>query len=254
MLFLLTNIGSFILIGLLACLGLVLQRKVNKRIFSTYNLTISAMFCALSVVLTNVVGYSFIFGMQFMLGNFLIFLTGMIFGPLIGAICGIITDTVGVFINSGGVYHAGFMLIKVILGFAGGFVFMFKTNQYWKLKAIAFFSGAFIISAILSPIFLFTLYGTSYTMVKFITKLIKLPVELFVYNFFIYITFKISYLFLEINQKQRHQFWFLKNGSLKIRRKKSLREKYKVDLYGKRFQTKKETTIYYQEINYNKNR
>jgi len=254
MLFLLSNIGSFIFVGLISCLGLVLQRRYVKKVFSTYSLTISAMFCALSVVLTNVVGYSFIFGMQFMLGNFLIFLTGMIFGPLIGAICGIITDTMGVFINSGGVYHAGFMLIKVILGFAGGLVFIFKTNQYWKLKSIAFFTVAFIISAILSPVFLYTLYGTSYTMVKFVTKLIKLPVELFVYNFLIYVSFKISYLFLEVHQKQRHRLWFLKNGSLKIRRKKSLREKYKVDLYGKRFQTKKETTLYYQEINYNKNR
>jgi ECF transporter S component (folate family) len=84
----------------------------------------------MSAVLTNVVGYSYIFGVQMMLGNFLIFLTGMMFGPLIGTVSAIITDTIGSLINMGGAYHAGFMLIKVILGVSGGLVFLFKTNAY----------------------------------------------------------------------------------------------------------------------------
>jgi hypothetical protein len=63
------------------------------------------------------------------------------------------------------------------------------------------FTGAYLIGSVLSPIFLYALYGTGYTMIKFLARLARLPIELFVYNSLIYLSFKVSYVFLNFHHQ-----------------------------------------------------
>jgi len=92
-----------------------------------------AFLIALSVLLTNLLSYSFfVFGgmIRLALGNFLLFTIGMIFGPFSGMIGGLLSDTLGTLINNGGAYHFGFALAKTLFGLSGGLVFLFKNNKW----------------------------------------------------------------------------------------------------------------------------
>jgi ECF transporter S component (folate family) len=123
MVYILSNLiagALFITFGILAYF---IQRKNLKKAYNTLSLTLVGLFCALSVIMTNVVGYSMIFGFKIMLGNFLIFLIGMLFGPVLGMIAGTVSDGVGILINLSGTFHFGFLFIKAFIGFCGGLVF-----------------------------------------------------------------------------------------------------------------------------------
>ncbi|WP_279306709.1 folate family ECF transporter S component [Mesoplasma lactucae] len=211
----------------------LIERKTLKKTFKTRNIALMALLIALSVVLTNALGYSFfIFGgtIRLALGNFLIFVIGMIFGPFTGMISGLLSDTVGTLINSGGAYHFGFALAKALFGFFGGMVFIFKTNKLWTLKTIGMFIFVFILySFVISPISVAGLYNNkSIGALIGIGKLIRLPIELLIYIPLTFISFDILYLLLSKSSNKNNYVWCLKNGKINFKPKKTLKEKYKI--------------------------
>ncbi|SYV96296.1 Uncharacterised protein, partial [Mycoplasma putrefaciens] len=84
-----TGISVLVLIGLIV-LAIVLDRNFFKRI-STTTITLMAMLVALIVLLTNCIGNSGILGARLMLGNFVLFLSGMLLGPVGGAVVGVLS-------------------------------------------------------------------------------------------------------------------------------------------------------------------
>lgn len=85
---------------------------------------------ALSIVFTNLIGYNLKFlGIQISLGNFIVFLIGMLLGPLAGVVGGLVSDSIGSLINISGSYHVNFLLAKILFGFFGACVFMGRRNN-----------------------------------------------------------------------------------------------------------------------------
>ncbi|AUF83839.1 folate family ECF transporter S component [Mesoplasma syrphidae] len=216
MLMLYTTIGAALGIIFLFAISFAMEKFTWRR-FTVKNISILGVLVALSVSLTNVIGYTSIFGFQIMLGNFVIFLTGMVFGPLAGVVTGLASDTVGSLINLGGVYHLGFMLIKILIGFTGALVFVFKSNRFWVIKmVVAYVLFILIHLFFLTPLFMWALYGTSFAQVDFIKKAILAPVQMIVYPFLTYSCFNILWILLRKEAGTTKTVWVGRNGSLNL--------------------------------------
>lgn len=185
-----------------------------------------AFLIALSVLLTNLLSYSFfvVGGMiRLALGNFLLFTTGMIFGPFSGMIAGLLSDTLGTLINNGGVYHFGFAFAKALFGLSGGLVFLFKNNQWLSFKIISYFSLNFLVySFVISPLSVASLYN-SFTLATLmgISKLIRLPIELGIYLPLVFISFNLlSFLLWRVRSRQKKgELWCFRNGKVMAKKR-----------------------------------
>lgn len=186
--------------------------------FTVKNITIIGVLCALSVVLTNVVGYSRIFGFQIMIGNFVIFLAGMALGPLVGIVTGIVTDSVGALINLSGTFHAGFMLIKVLYGVLGSAVFMWKTNRWWILKTAGLMTLAVTIGLFaISPISLWSMgFPNGYVYASMIRKIILTPLEIVIYTGLTIPCFRVIWIFLKNNHDPKYCAWVARHGDFRF--------------------------------------
>ncbi|ASP27834.1 hypothetical protein SCORR_v1c00590 [Spiroplasma corruscae] len=162
---------------------------------SVKHIAVLSMLCSLSAVMT---GLSYrlsdlIFGgfnIRLAFGDWIIFLVGMLFGPLCGVIAGICTDTLMTILipNSYG-YHCGYMLCKSLLGLAGSLVFIFKNRNYIFAKVIAIYSFVYIFqSLVLNQIWMMSWKGNA-AWLDLVAKIIKLPIALSIYIFFVYTSF-----------------------------------------------------------------
>ncbi|WP_051418472.1 folate family ECF transporter S component [Mesoplasma seiffertii] len=216
MLMLYTTIGAAIGIILLFAISFAME-KFSWRRFTVKNIAILGVLVALSVTLTNVIGYTVIFGMKIMLGNFVVFLTGMVFGPLAGVVTGLASDTVGAFIHLGGVFHLGFMFIKILIGFVGSLVFAFKSNRYWVVKmVVAYVLFILVHLFFLTPLFTWALYGTSFAQVNFIKKAILAPFQMVVYPFLTYSCFNVLWVLLRKDVGTSRAVWVGRHGTLNL--------------------------------------
>lgn len=188
-----------------------------------------AFLIALSVLLTNLLSYSFfVFGgmIRLALGNFLLFTIGMIFGPFSGMIGGLLSDTLGTLINNGGAYHFGFALAKTLFGLSGGLVFLFKNNKWLAWKIISYFSLNFLVySFVISPLSIASLYN-SYSLAALmgIGKLIRLPIELSLYLPLVFLSFNLlSFLIWRVRGKQKkNELWCFRNGRVNLKKPSKL--------------------------------
>lgn len=187
-----TNLFSIFSILIILMTTMFFQRKTFRNI-KIKDISLVSLLVSLSVMLTNFISYNIPIlpgGIKLALGDWIIFLIGLIFGPLFGVVGGITSDLVGTLINIGGVYHSGFMLDKVILGVFGGFVFLTKNNKFIKLKIITYFTIAYsLISLILNNIWLYASGWSDAIFVSIIIKLIKLPISLIIYESLLLISF-----------------------------------------------------------------
>ncbi|ATZ19032.1 hypothetical protein ESOMN_v1c06500 [Williamsoniiplasma somnilux] len=223
--------GSAIFVILLLFIGSLAIEKFSFKRFTTKNIALIGLLCAVAVVLTNVVGYSRIFGFQIMIGNFVIFLTGMAFGPLVGVVIGVVADGVGALINLSGTFHAGFMLEKVLFGVLGSFVFFSKSNKWWILKVILFMSLAIIIGLFaINPISLWSSgFVDGYIYTTFIKHLIMFPIELVVYGLLTISCFRVLWIFLKKMPNREKSAWVARNGDIRFLMKKHESELTKIE-------------------------
>ncbi|ATZ17670.1 folate family ECF transporter S component [Mesoplasma melaleucae] len=224
MLFWTTNIIAAALIIAMFFIGMLID-KIHAKKFTVKNIALLGLIVALSIILTNVIGYSSVFGFRIMIGNFMIFFAGMVFGPLGGIMAGFCSDLVGSMINISGMFHFGFMFAKVFIGFCGAMVFIFKKNNLWFAKMIFFliFSLA-ITSFLITPICLVASGFGSLAGINFVKKTIILPIELVIFIPSIYACLKISSILLRSEIQQPSQPWFLRHGQLNFIIKKSAKE------------------------------
>ncbi|ATZ20587.1 folate family ECF transporter S component [Mesoplasma coleopterae] len=224
MLFWVTNIIAVLLIFSLFFIGMFID-KIHAKKFTVKNITLLGLIVALSIILTNVIGYSMVFGFRIMIGNFMIFFAGMVFGPLGGIIAGFCSDLVGSMINITGTFHFGFMLSKIFIGFCGALVFIFKKNNFWFIKMIFFLILSLAITSFLiTPICLVASGLGSLAAINYIKKVIILPIELLIFIPSIYACLKISSLLLKSEIQQPSRPWFLRHGELKFKISKSAKK------------------------------
>ncbi|ATI73018.1 folate family ECF transporter S component [Mesoplasma florum] len=216
MLFWITNIIAMLLIIAMFFIGIFID-KIHAKKFTVKNITLLGLIVALSIILTNVIGYSMVFGFRIMIGNFMIFFAGMVFGPLGGIMAGFCSDLVGSMINITGTFHFGFMLSKIFIGFCGSLVFIFKKNNFWFIKMIFFliFSLA-ITSFLITPICLVASGLGSLATINYVKKIIILPIELLIFIPSLFACLKISSLLLKNEIQQPSKPWFFRHGELKF--------------------------------------
>ena len=114
-----------------------MQEKQTKSKMSTSIIVKSALLATISVVLTRFLSLMLILGglpaLRVGFGSIPLIISGMMFGPVIGGLTGIVSDIVGYMINPmGGTFFPGFTLTAALYGVIAGL--LFKTFKIHKMK------------------------------------------------------------------------------------------------------------------------
>lgn len=140
--------------------------SISNTKISTKSLVLAAIFVAMNIILTRV-GAIMLFGgsVRFSFGNIPIIMSGIILGPVVGAMAGGVGDLLGVFINShGGGFHPGFTLSAVLTGLLPGLVVKFNSTNKFSLLNIIISNVTIliIVSICLNTYWLSQLQGSAY--------------------------------------------------------------------------------------------
>ncbi len=133
-------------------------------------------------------------------GTLPILLSGLFFGPRVGALTGIAADLVGVMINPfGATIHLGFTFSSMLAGFIPGFVHfnIFKNEKKHVNKSI-FISILLVFMGVhlgLNSLWLSQLYGNS-IFVLIPLRFVKIAIEAILTGLLIFVIYKrvISYI------------------------------------------------------------
>ncbi|QGS51516.1 folate family ECF transporter S component [Spiroplasma tabanidicola] len=213
--YIITNVIGFLGVAALFVGALALEKFTFKKI-SVRHITVMATFGASSVVLTNLVGYNIpILGnVRLAFGDWIIFLLGMMFGPLCGVISAIAIDTVGNLIPNAFGYHSGYMMNKSILGICGALVFISKKDNWIILKTALFYGIPYTLQSLLfNQIWMMSWKGEA-AWLDIVPKLIKLPITLPIYIIISYSTFKVLQKLLD--RWQTEDIWCFKNRNMQV--------------------------------------
>lgn len=141
----------------------------TKKTITTKVLVRAAILTALSVILTRFFSIMITENLRVGIGTLPIMLSGLMFGPLVGAITGFVADIVGVLINPMGSFHPGFTLSSVLQGLLPGLVSFFlmkdKTKINWLeilLSIVLVFVGVHLV---LNTVWVAQLYGNAFWVV-----------------------------------------------------------------------------------------
>lgn len=158
-------------------------------------LSLTALMAALSIVLTRIVSILIIGGSNRIgLGLVPIHLTGFLLGPFWGALCGLISDLIGVLINPMGTIFWGITVTTVLQGVIPGVVIrLWKGKDSWGV-AIALAISYVSLSLLLQSYWLSILMARPFTEMVAVRALPQLA-------------FTIAYIVLEIPL-----YSLLKNG------------------------------------------
>ncbi len=134
--------------------------------FSVEDITKMGLFIAISVILSRFLSFKMVFmgieGIRIGFGSFTIVLSGIMFGPLGGALVGALSDLVGYMLSPLGPYMPHFTLNAALVGFIPG---LFLYNRYKRGLEISLLIllavigiEEFITTVVLLPFFLNTLF------------------------------------------------------------------------------------------------
>lgn len=141
-------------------------KQVTSNKISTKALVLAAIFVAMNIILSRLGAIMLFNGsVRFSFGNIPLILSGLILGPLTGAMTGGIADLLGFFINShGGAFHPGFTLSSILTGAIPGLVMFLSPTKKSSLfnVAISNISILVIVSLILNTYWLSQLQGSAY--------------------------------------------------------------------------------------------
>ncbi len=140
-------------------------------------LTGVAMFVALNVILNY---FNIMIGSTLRIGiSFLpIAVCGMLYGPIIGGIAGALGDVIGFITKPIGFYFIGFTISAFVVGFLFGLLLHRKPITLARVAGTVLLY-TIIISLILSPIWLFMMYGSPLFAIPRIYKaILQYPINL----------------------------------------------------------------------------
>ena len=158
----------------------------------TFTKTQRTVYLGLFIAITIILARYFNFQIKVItFHGFPIILSGIIFGPVSGAIVGGLSDILGYFLNSfGKPYHPGFTLTSALTGFIPALFLLpfnkdMKMPSFWYLT-VAIFTGQFITKIILMPYFYSQLGGHNFFIVKALEGSISQLIHVPLYAFLIY--------------------------------------------------------------------
>ncbi len=216
---LLTNLLFLILFILLSIISSFLEIKHTKgKLFTTKKITYLASFVAIISIINLITGWTtnllFNYNFSVYLGEGIIMIPGMLFGPLSGIICGLCSDTIGTMVEGFFQYHFGFSFEIIFLGFMGGLVWIFANNKNWIIFTICFYLISQALSDFLiTPICLVTLgffpnYKFAYSLEIITATTIKFAMYTLLYLSVFFLFFRLSH---QICSKSFSNLWCNKN-------------------------------------------
>ena len=94
------------------------QPRSSKRSMSTMSLACCALFAAISIIMARLLSYAPFGSVRWSLDKFPLFLAGMLFGPLAGAMTGFVADATGSMMQYG--FNPLLCLPAILFGVFGG--------------------------------------------------------------------------------------------------------------------------------------
>lgn len=149
----------------------------------TKALVIASLLAALSLILTRFMGIVILGGsIRLSFGELPIILSGIYFGPVIGALTGFVSDIVGATLFPQGAFFPGFTLSAMLVGIIPGIIFLGKKKSFplWKIVLSSVIIGVFV-SMGLGTYWLSILLKKGFWILlpsRIISKLILMPIEI----------------------------------------------------------------------------
>ncbi len=148
-----------------------------SKLKNTNVLTVTAMLCAIAVILgflkipvTNLIEIRF--------GSIPVAIGASLFGPAIGGIIGAASDILGYLVKPTGAFFPGFTISAILSGIIFG-VFLYRKTTLLRI-VLAEFVHSFFIGLILNSLWLSMLYGNGFWIVltnRFLKELIMFPIN-----------------------------------------------------------------------------
>lgn len=176
--------------------NLAIAQTKNKKIFSTKSLIIMSLMVAINIILTRFLSFMVLGNsIRISLGYIPIILSGILIGPIGGALTGIASDLLGMILRAQGAYFPGFTLSFALVGLIPGLIFYKNSSKHiFKKLLLAILIVEIFVSLILNTFWLKIIIGKAFLALlpsRAITRLIIAPIELFIiYSLFKYEEFK----------------------------------------------------------------
>ena len=154
-----------------------LSRTASRPVFNTYALTVCALLTALSVVLARVLTLIPAETTRISLEAVPIVLSGLLFGPIPGAVVGFAADLIGCLFSPFG-YNPIFCVPPILYGLLAGAVRRYVTDRPTLLRtALAFFPAAIAGSVLWQSMALALVYGGDAKQAFFLAKLVSRSIQ-----------------------------------------------------------------------------
>lgn len=154
-----------------------LPRTVSRPVFNTYALTVCALLTALSVVLARVLTLIPAETTRISLEAVPIVLSGLLFGPIPGAVVGFAADLIGCLFSPFG-YNPIFCVPPILYGLCAGLFRPWLTRRCSPLRLAAAFLPAVVLGSILYQSFaLAMIYGGEARQAYFLARLAARSVQ-----------------------------------------------------------------------------
>lgn len=153
--------------------------------FTTRTATNLGLLTAISIVLTRVFGFIIpiagVGALRISFGEIPIMLSGILFGPVAGAVTGVAADLIGYAINShGGAFFPGFTFTAALTGIIPGLLLFrrMKDPQWWQVGLTVLVTDL-ITGVFLNTLWLTIMFGQGFFILlpaRLLARLVTLPI------------------------------------------------------------------------------
>lgn len=167
----------------------------ENQIINTKKLIIMSLMVAISVILTRFLSIMIGNSIRLSFGYIPIIISGILTGPIGGALTGIASDLLGMLIRAQGGYFPGFTLSYALVGLIPGLIFYRSIQQQTFIKLLStIIIIEIFVSLILNTLWLNIIIGKAFIALlpgRALTRAIIAPIELFIiYSLLRYEEFK----------------------------------------------------------------
>ncbi|KPU44195.1 folate transporter FolT [Oxobacter pfennigii] len=141
------------------------------------------LFVAISIVLKNVLSFYPVPTIRISFGDIPIMLSGMMFGPVLGAIAGALSDVLGIVMfpaPTGATFFPGFTLSKILVGAIPALIYRYSKGNSIVRIAVAVVVTEIVCSLLLDTLWLSMMYSTGMLALlpgRVLTRVIMMIIE-----------------------------------------------------------------------------